>query len=240
MEKKEIRLLKAEEIECRVGQQDKGKKWVTLLLYKDARVDYKLLDEVFGTMGWQDEYESIDGKMYCTISLWDDERKHWVAKQNVGTESNMEAVKGEASDALKRAGFAVGIGRELYTAPKIFIRTGEGEYTGNTLRTRFNVREIGYDEERNINRLVIVDSKGSERYVLGRSAQEEPKPVASDRLTEALEALGKAKNIEEVKKLYSETFIDLRRDGNDDTDPVHMEWYQAVSQLCNSMKGGQK
>ena len=46
MEQNLIRLLKADEIECRVSLiNEKG---LSLLLYKDARVDQKILDETFG------------------------------------------------------------------------------------------------------------------------------------------------------------------------------------------------
>ena len=45
----------------------------------------------------------------------------WVWKSDCGTESNTEAQKGEASDSFKRACFNWGIGRELYTAPFIWI-----------------------------------------------------------------------------------------------------------------------
>lgn len=45
---KQIRLLRHDEIECRVGTiSDKG---LSLLLYKDARADMKILDETFGVM----------------------------------------------------------------------------------------------------------------------------------------------------------------------------------------------
>lgn len=48
---KAIRLLKASEIECRVGTiNEKG---LSILLFKDARVDQKLLDESFTPMGWK-------------------------------------------------------------------------------------------------------------------------------------------------------------------------------------------
>ena len=41
-----VRLLKADEIECRISViSEKG---LSLLLYKDARVDQKILDETFG------------------------------------------------------------------------------------------------------------------------------------------------------------------------------------------------
>ena len=115
----EIRTLNANEIECRIGTI--SAKGCSLLLYKDARVDMKILDEVFGSGKWQRTHEVINGNLFCTIEIWNDEIKQWVKKQDVGTESFSEAQKGEASDSFKRAGFNVGIGRELYTAPFIWI-----------------------------------------------------------------------------------------------------------------------
>ena len=115
MEKNMIRLLRADEIECRIGMiNEKG---LSLLLYKDARVDMKILDEVYGQFNWQRKHEVIGGNLYCTVSIWDDEKQQWISKMDVGTKSNTEQEKGEASDSFKRACFSHGIGRELYTAP---------------------------------------------------------------------------------------------------------------------------
>ncbi|MBQ1450555.1 MAG: hypothetical protein IIZ12_06470 [Eggerthellaceae bacterium] len=112
-----FRPLKADEVECRVAQcSDKG---CSLLLYKDARCDMRLLDETVGPERWQKRYECIDGKLFCSIGIEFD--GEWIWKQDVGTPSNMEADKGHASDAFKRAGFNWGIGRELYTAPFIWV-----------------------------------------------------------------------------------------------------------------------
>lgn len=115
-----FRALTADEVECRVGAcSEKG---VSLLLYKTARTDYALLDETFGPMGWCCSYETVNGNLFCSISCRDVTRGgEWVTKSNCGTESNQEAEKGEASDAFKRAGFTWGIGRELYTAPFIWV-----------------------------------------------------------------------------------------------------------------------
>ena len=63
----EFRKLKPHEIECRVGMSRPN--GYTLLLYKDARVDMSILDEVFGWDGWQREHEFKDGKLYCTVSF---------------------------------------------------------------------------------------------------------------------------------------------------------------------------
>lgn len=113
----EFRPLTADDVECRVAQcSEKG---ASLLLYKTARTDMAMLDEAVGPERWQKRYDSIDGKLFCSIGIEFDGQ--WVWKQDVGTPSNMEADKGHASDAFKRAGFCWGIGRELYTAPFIWV-----------------------------------------------------------------------------------------------------------------------
>ena len=114
-----FRPLTASEIDCRVSTiNEKG---LTLLLYKDARVDMNILDETFGVTGWQRKHEIIGGNLYCTVSIWDAEKQQWISKQDVGVESYTEKEKGQASDSFKRACVNVGIGRELYTAPFIWI-----------------------------------------------------------------------------------------------------------------------
>ena len=96
-----------------------GEKGAQLLLYKDSRCDKRILDETFGIEGWRNFYQEIKGNLFCTIEIWDMLTKQWIAKSDCGVESFSEKEKGEASDAFKRAGFNIGIGRELYT--KIFI-----------------------------------------------------------------------------------------------------------------------
>lgn len=125
---KSIRNLTADEIEARVATiNEKG---LSLLLYKDARVDMNILDESFGIMNWQKCYEMIGDRLYCTVSVYDEEKKQWICKQDVGTESYTEKEKGQASDAFKRACFNLGIGRELYTAPFIWI--SKDKYNAST------------------------------------------------------------------------------------------------------------
>lgn len=175
MEQKEIRLLTADEIDVRVAQTTNynGEVKVSLLLYKDARVDMKILDELYGPMGWKRTHQLIGDRLYCTIEVKDNATGEWIAKQDVGTESNTEPEKGQASDAFKRAGFNWGIGRELYTAPKISVALNPKEYRDNGGRIQvyatFRVAEIAYDAERNINRLTIVDKNGTIRYELGKA-----------------------------------------------------------------------
>ena len=159
----EIRLLTASDIECRAQQVDKAFKWCSLLLYKNARVDMQILDETFGRFGWQRTHEIINGRLYCTVSIYDNEKKQWVSKQDVGTESNTEAEKGQASDAFKRACFNIGIGRELYTSPKIFVTLFPDDIRNNKLYTKFEVSDIGYNGNA-INFLRIKDDKGNIRF----------------------------------------------------------------------------
>lgn len=142
------RLLKAEEIECRVGQQTKDKSKYSVLLYKTARTDMDILDEVFGVDNWQVDYSMIGQMLFCTISVWSDVRNCWIRKSSNGTESNMEAEKGQASDAYKRAGFMIGIGRELYSAPRIWLDKDVDQYS-------LNVESISYDVNDKICDLVI-------------------------------------------------------------------------------------
>lgn len=171
----EFRKLKAEEIDCRVSQIDKN--WCTLLLYKDARVDQNILDETVGAMNWQKRY--VRDNANCIVGIWDNEKKQWVEKEDTGTESFSEAEKGLASDSFKRACFNWGIGRELYTAPSIFIfprkdmvkqkedeepkEFFEGKNGKYTTKTRFYVDYIDYDGN-NISDLVIRDHKGNSRF----------------------------------------------------------------------------
>lgn len=215
---KELRLLKASEIECRVGQSGKSLKgvaWCSLLLYKDARCDMKILDEVFGMFGWKKSYTTINGGLFCTISVKNPETGEWIDKQDIGTESNTEAKKGEASDAMKRSCVNIGIGRELYTAPKIFITLNNGEWSEQNGKVKlsakcvFTVAEIGYDNERNINALVIVDNNGVVRYKMGEVQKEAPKSEEQQTFEEQLEsfikpALEQARTEDDVKKIWDE------------------------------------
>lgn len=173
-----FRALKASEIDCRIqsiGQNKTGAVGTTILLYKDARVDMNILDETVGAMNWQREHSVVNGNLYCTISIWDEVKEQWISKSDVGTESNTEKEKGQASDSFKRAGFNWGIGRELYSAPFVYIQLDKSEYIERngklTSNAKFKVKDIAYDENRNIVRLVVVDSKGKVRYTFGENTQ---------------------------------------------------------------------
>lgn len=148
-----IRPLKADEIDVRVGGISE-KYGGFLLLYKDARCDMRILDEVFGVFNWQRKHENIEGQLFCTVSVYDEQKKLWISKQDVGVESYSDEIKGRASDAFKRACFNFGIGRELYTAPFIWI-SDKGATKESWKRKKFRVKEIAYDSDKNITDLII-------------------------------------------------------------------------------------
>ena len=170
----EFRTLKADEIDVKVGSVSKG--YYTLLLYKNARVDMSILDETVGAENWQRDHKEIKGNLYCGVGIWSEEKKQWIWKWDCGVESAYgDKEKGEASDSFKRACVnATGVGRELYTAPNIYIdcetieekdKNGKSVYKipSNQKKT-FKVKEIAYNDKREIIKLVIVDNKGIQVY----------------------------------------------------------------------------
>jgi hypothetical protein len=173
-----FRKLKADEISVKVKQvtEKPGKISAMLLLYKDARVDMAILDETVGPKDWQNEYSVIKENLHCTVSIWDKDKSMWIHKSNVGTESDTEAEKGEASDAFKRACTNWGIGRELYSGPPIWVDLYEGEtYKSGSgklgCKARFSVSDISYDDNGDIEFLSIADSKRNIRFSFGNDSR---------------------------------------------------------------------
>lgn len=114
----EFRDLKPREIEVRVDEIRDNK--CSLLLYKTARCDAIILDETVGNLNWQRKQYSVKNSLFSSILIY--HNGEWIEKSDCGDcFGNFEKKKSESSDAFKRAGFAWGIGRELYTAPKIEI-----------------------------------------------------------------------------------------------------------------------
>ena len=165
-----IRLLRHDEIECRIGTiSEKG---LSLLLYTDARAAMKMLDETFGCLNWKRSHQMIGNSLYCTVSVWDNDKQQWVTKSDVGTESYTEKEKGLASDSFKRACVSWGIGRELYTAPYIWISANKVniQRKGDKLLTydKFRMSNISYNDNREIVGLTIVNQNGEVVYSLGQ------------------------------------------------------------------------
>lgn len=156
-----MRNLSKDEIECRL--QSTTDSTAQFLLYKTPRTDVKLLTEAYGAK-WKNEFQSIDGKLYCTISVWNDEIQSWVSRSNVGTESNIEQEKGQASDAIKRAGFMWEIGSELYTAPQIKVNLTSADMYNGKCTLKLSIKDIEISPEHRITKLVLVDRFGNERF----------------------------------------------------------------------------
>ena len=160
-----FRTLNADELQLRIGGVYAQSKGVTLLLYKDARADMRVLDETVGGENWQKRYYEVKGNLFCSVGIRIE--GEWVWKDDCGTESNTEKEKGEASDAFKRACVNWGIGRELYTAPFIWLGLPDnafenGKLTGKWQKqvNRLSVSEIEYTDGK-ITKLIIIDKDGN-------------------------------------------------------------------------------
>lgn len=167
-----FRLLKADEIDVRVAQINQ--KGATLLLYKDARCDMNILDETVGAFNWKREHTRENAN--CVVSLWDENKKEWVSKEDTGTESFTEKEKGLASDSFKRACFNWGIGRELYTSPFIYVpgdKISMYEKNGKyATYDKFYVEKIAYDDNRQITGIAIKNQKGERVFVYNNTKKE--------------------------------------------------------------------
>lgn len=212
----DFRPLRADEIDVRVGKV--GEKGVTMLLYKNARVDMTILDETVGSLNWQREH--LRDNANCIVSIWNDNLKQWIRKEDTGTESFTEAEKGLASDSFKRACTNWGIGRELYESPFIFLPCATKENPigkGYVMKNKYEfsgirVAEIEYaelDKKRIVSKLVL-DINGKEvfRWTLQNSIKkelEENKDIATDE--------EKGKFIKRCESLGFEPIAILKRTG---------------------------
>lgn len=201
---KAIRDLTASEIDCRVQSvKDNG---LILLLYKDARVDMNILDETFGAENWQREHYECKGNLFCRIGVKINDE--WVWKSDCGTESNTEAQKGEASDSFKRAGFNWGIGRELYTAPFIWVGADKCDIKGGKCYDTFKVQSITI-KDKTITALTIYNEKKKcVAFTFGKSAPaKEPKKEAPQEDNDTIKTLRAklAAMVREIGKLTGKT-----------------------------------
>lgn len=103
-------------VKWRVGSRSKDKSKGMVLAYVDARDVMQRLDSVLGCANWQATYP-MQG--CCELSIRID--GEWVTKANFAGETQVEAEKGQASDAFKRAAVLWGIGRYLYYLDSIWV-----------------------------------------------------------------------------------------------------------------------
>lgn len=160
----DFRTLRADEIDVRVGHISEN--GASLLLYKDARCDMSILDEAVGATNWQRRHSRDNAN--CTVSIWDEEKSQWIDKEDTGTESNTEAEKGLASDSFKRACVNWGIGRELYSAPFVWVKAADMNVKSNAkgkimTNDKFVVEKITYSDRRTIEGLAIRNATTGKR-----------------------------------------------------------------------------
>ena len=237
----EFRPLRAEDVEVRVGRC--SEKMLTLLLYKDARCDARLLDETIGPENWQCDYWSIDEKLFCKVGIRFKDGE-WVWKSDTGTPSSMESQKGEASDAFKRACFRWGMGRELYSPPAVKVFSDactikQGKNGKWQCYDDFRVTEMEV-EDGQITKLQIcnMSRKGAVVYG-GKAAPAKPKPSqdpiteAKKRLWTALTAYGK-KNGRDPEDVLD----DVRKRPEWETQKESAEWLVSVARDYEELVNG--
>lgn len=199
--------MRSDDIEVRIQSCNSG--GARLLLYKTARTDMDILDETFGMMNWQKSYQMIGNQLFCTIEIWDEDKKQWIKKQDVGVESNIEAEKGRASDSQKRAGFVVGIGRELYSSPEMFVYAKDLETFkanskgGYVCYDKFIVQDIRYDD-RKIAYVAIRNMETNKVIEFGRIPKTKPEGDYIDvKQTATLRGFLQSRNFDEEKALQA-------------------------------------
>ena len=181
-----FRELTANEVDVRIGQVSKDGSYLTLLLYKDARCDMAILDETVGAENWEREHYECKGNLFCKVGINTNYKKpdsvpNWVYKSDCGTESNTEAEKGEASDSFKRACVNWGIGRELYTAPLIYIPATDEKGVANfrfkngKCKDKFVVEKIAIKNKQIVGIAIKNASLNKRVFVYAEPKQEQTK-----------------------------------------------------------------
>lgn len=209
-----FRDLRADEIEVRVATV--SEKGVSLLLYKNARCDMNILDETVGALNWQRDHKELKGNMYCGIGIYSSDTSHcdtaqWIWKWDCGAESYTEKEKGEASDSFKRAGFNWGIGRELYTAPFIWVNASDCKIDKDSrgkfvCKDRFAVTRLEV-ENKTITSLIIVSKSGQVVFKMGidNPPRESPQVFCPDCGIQILKLTSKSGRVwtpEQIMKRY--------------------------------------
>jgi len=200
-------------VDFRVQSVNKGG-YATILAYKDARVDMHLLDSIVGPGNWQRKHVLVGTQLYCCVGIYNPEIKEWVWKMDVGTESNTEKEKGQASDAFKRACFNWGIGRNLYAFPRMSIKLEGNEvedYQGKK-RATFNFKikdwswKVAYNSDGDVTAFVAIDQNGKNRFTYKLSSDDkrttinqEDKSKEAPKIKEIVEEAKDVPGIEDPK-----------------------------------------
>jgi hypothetical protein len=137
-----------------------------------------VLDETVGPLNWKREHTRENRN--CIVSIYDEDKKEWIGKEDTGTESNTEADKGLASDSFKRACVNWGIGRELYTAPFIWVKKEDcniSATSGDRFRCydKFKVVKLTYKKNGDIDGLCIRNENTGKNVFVQMPTEKEAK-----------------------------------------------------------------
>lgn len=223
-----FRDLTEDEIELRVGStNDSG---FQLLLYKNARIDMQLLDEVVGVGNWQREHYILGNDIYCKVGIYNEELKQWVWRADAGSSGTIEEEKSKASDSFKRACVNFGLGRCLYSAPFVWIvsKDKDGVMTGETKKERYYVDEIGYTDHK-ITKLVIKNEK-TKKVVFSMGSSQKLAQTSENQAKNTNSTLNQAKGtISANNKARLDAFI-LTLD-----DESRTKFYEWIDKKCHTM-----
>lgn len=156
-----FRYLSPFEVEVRPAEVKNNR--VILLLYQDARCAMNILDQTVTPFGWQKEYYEENGLLFCRLGIKDPTTHEWCWKSDVGTPGKIEADKAHASDAFKRSAVSWGIGRELYTAPRIVVNLTDKDMHNGNLSQTFHVGTMEV-KDGSITALTILDKWNNVRF----------------------------------------------------------------------------
>jgi hypothetical protein len=216
--------LTANDIQVRVSGKA-GDNHRQYLLYQDSRVGMRLLDEIIGEMNYQVEYTSCAEQIYCCISIWDENKKQWIKKMDTGECSNISENKGIASDAFKRCCVKWGLGRELYTAPKIilpnevskFLKVSKIVYSGDVI----SVLEL-VDEKGNL--VYTYPNNGSYTNIPTTTKQSSKEEIIQDVRNKANEIYPTIDNKEEFKKCVNYWIKKIEQNGYKGEFNLNQRW----------------
>lgn len=199
-----FRPLRADEVECRIGNVSKSGKGLSLLIYKDSRVDMRVLDETVGAENWQCRFYECKNILFCSIGIKCGDE--WIWKDNAGAPSATEAEKGNASDGIKRSGFMWGIGRELYTAPFIWVDAKDCNLTQNNGKWQcfdtFSVNHMEVKEGR-ITELQIINEK-TRKIVFSRGSKKAEPPTPAPKASVPPKRVPTEAEVEEMKAITAQ------------------------------------
>lgn len=130
----------------RVQSFSKHKPQATCVAYIDSRDVQDVLDKY---CNWSDRYYSVNGMLFCEITIYADGIEY--KRSDAGSESNVEAQKGQSSDAFKRAAVKFGIGRFLYSKKMVYLKADAVKTSNNYPNVVDNNGQKVWDITKHIN-----------------------------------------------------------------------------------------